>query len=106
MLKLILADKDVPGSWVEPVDGNVPQAGNFYSVSHTDKSGFVQKFGHVGIIGDIGNGVWQSLDGGQGGYLTAHRDFIKWVDRGRLEPAKFNGWIDIDRYFGEPAKPY
>lgn len=105
-LLLKKVDMDVPGSWVEPVDGNVPQAGDFYSVSHTDKSGWVQKFGHVGIIGDISNGVWTSLDGGQGGYLTAHKDFIKWVDRGKLEPGKFNGWIDIDKYFGQVTKPY
>jgi hypothetical protein len=65
------------------------------------KSGkqFKQQFGHVGIIGSFDGNLYTSVDGGQGG-RSAKKDFIKWVPRGAYDPLKFNGWCDIDIYFG------
>jgi len=104
VLELIRADKDVPGSWVTAESGASPQRGDFYSIPLTLESGWVQKFGHVGIIGKIEDGLWTSVDGGQGG-RKAGIDYIKWVPRGKLEPQKLNGWIDLDRYFATPGTP-
>lgn len=103
-LKLINADKDVPGSWVEPSSGLSPRPGDYYSVSEKQPGGWIQEFGHVGIVGRIdSDGTWTSVDSGQGG-RKAGKDFIKWVNRGRFDPAKFRGWIDIDKYFGLSKK--
>lgn len=98
-LQLDNVNKDVPGCWVTPKGGNVPRPGDFYSVPHKFDDGWVQKFGHVGVIGSIENGMWTSVDGGQGGRRSGV-DYIKWVDRGKFDPAYFNGWIDIEVYFG------
>jgi hypothetical protein len=95
-LQLDLVDKDVPGCWISKNTGATPQAGDFYSINHG-----AQVFGHVGIIAEIkDDGTWVSIDGGQGGYKSANKkDFIKRVPRGKLDPMKLNGWIDIDKYF-------
>jgi hypothetical protein len=97
VLQLDWADKDVKGSWVPSSSGRTPQVGDFYSVNHG-----AQKFGHVGTIAEITeDGAWTSCDGGQGGYVSANKkDWIKKVFRGKLDPSKMNGWVDIDAYFG------
>lgn len=98
VLELQRADRDVPGSWIEPSSGKTPKPGDYYSVPLTLENGWVQKFGHVGIIGEIKDGNWTSVDGGQGG-RKSQLDWIKWVPRGVMEPSRLNGWIDIDLYF-------
>jgi hypothetical protein len=95
-LQLDLVNKDVPGCWVTPKNGAKPQVGDFYSCADGK-----QVFGHVGTIGEITDGGnWIAVDGGQGGYRSANKhDFIKRVQRGKMIPSHFNGWIDIDIYF-------
>ena len=96
VLQLDWAGKDVPGSWIPSSSGGTPKVGDFYS-----KPDGAQVFGHVGTIGEITEqGNWTAVDGGQGGYVSANKkDFIKRVNRGKLEPSRMNGWIDIDKYF-------
>ncbi len=96
VLQLDWAAKDVPGSWIPSSTGGSPRAGDFYSVADG-----AQVFGHVGTIGEINpDGTFCSVDGGQGGYRSANKkDFIKWKNRGKLEPSRMNGWVDIDKYF-------
>jgi hypothetical protein len=98
-LQLDLADKDVPGCWVVPGNGERPDEGDFYSVPYKFANGWVQKFGHVGTIARIEAGMWTSVDGGQGGSSTGI-DKIKWIKRGQFDPNRFNGWVNIDKYFG------
>ncbi|MCW5965874.1 MAG: hypothetical protein KIT83_17685 [Bryobacterales bacterium] len=91
-------DADVPGCWITPGDGRAPRPGDYYSVPYI-KGKQIQQYGHVGLVAKIENGVWTSLDGGQGGF-SQKIDKIKWVNRGILDPSKMNGWVDIDIYFG------
>jgi hypothetical protein len=105
-LQLNTVDADVPGCWITPGDGRAPRPGDFYSVPYI-KGNHVQQYGHVGLVAKIENGVWTSLDGGQGGF-SQKVDKIKWVKRGILDPGKMNGWVDIDIYFAsaESLKKY
>jgi hypothetical protein len=98
-LQLDDANKDVPGCWVVPGQGERPDEGDFYSVPYKFGNGWIQKFGHVGTIAKISGGTWISVDGGQGG-STSGIDKIKWIDRGPFDPNRFNGWVNIDKYFG------
>ena len=100
VLALYLVDKDVPGCWIKPDGTNRPKPGDFYSVPLTLEDGTVQQYGHVGIVYDILDDTWMSVDGGQGGYRSGPKlDRIKRQDRGKLDTSRMNGWIDIDLYW-------
>ncbi len=99
-LYLYLADKDNPGCWIKSDGTNRPKPGDFYSVPLTLEDGSVQQYGHVGIVYDILDDTWMSVDGGQGGYRSGPKlDRIKKQDRGKLDTSRMNGWIDIDLYW-------
>lgn len=100
VLALYLVDKDVPGCWIKPDGTNRPKPGDFYSVPLTLEDGTVQQYGHVGVVYDILDDTWMSVDGGQGGYRSGPKlDRIKRQDRGKLDTSRMNGWIDIDLYW-------
>jgi hypothetical protein len=98
VLELSRADKDVPGSWVTPNGSNFPKTGDFYSISGVNQNGDFQQYKHVGIVGKIENGMWTSLDGGQGGRTKGY-DMILWSAPKPVSTSSMNGWIDIDKYF-------
>jgi hypothetical protein len=98
-LQLNQVDLDVKGSWipVDPTGVRQFRPGDIYSMIH-EKNGFIQKFGHVGIVATIDATGWSSLDGGQGG-RQAQKDYIKLAPRGAYKPTVITGWCDIDVYF-------
>jgi hypothetical protein len=106
VLQLDLVDKDVKGSWVptDPTGILHPRPGDVYAAPHINKKGHVQKFGHVGIVGSFDDGLWSSVDGGQGG-REGEKDYIKRVSRGIYYVGRVTGWCDIDKYFGGPVRP-
>lgn len=97
VLRLDLAEKDVPGSWIEAKDGDFPKPGDFISMSGYNQYHDFQQFKHVAIVGKVENGQWTTVDGGKGS--RPYYDAIKWIDRGPISKVDLNGWVDIDKYF-------
>ena len=59
---------------------------------------------HVGISLDFDGDFWNRADGGQGG-PSAGRDVIKRIrSQETYDYSKLQGWVDIERYFGEVAQ--
>lgn len=99
-LDLSKAGQDVPGSWIPAAPGRYPRPGDYYS--RPNRAG-TQKFGHVGIVYSLENGIFLSVDGGQDN--RPHYGLIARLNNGPIESFNINGWIDLDIYFYHTAVP-
>lgn len=85
-----------------------PQAGDFFQIgkpgpdrAHAKKGG---TFKHVGVILQIGGGVWTTIESGQGGPTLGY-DKIKRKGPSAFPPSLFMGWINIEEYFDKWKAP-
>lgn len=98
-LRLDRAGTEVPGSWIVPTSGLMPKPGDFYAQPFVSKDGWVQKFGHVGVIAAVHDWLFfDTVDGGQGGRGQG-MDFIRWNMDRLYTGEHVTGWVDIDLYF-------
>jgi hypothetical protein len=80
-------------AWHWYPDGDLkPKAGDFFQIG--TRGGMYK---HVGVILSMGDGTWETVEGGQGGPKVGY-DMIK-RKAGAFPPPSFMGWIDVDEFF-------
>jgi len=119
-LYLNRVNEHVPGAYIEAQPGRLPRPGDHYSSYSSNPAHADQKYGHVGIVLSVENGILRTFDGGQenrtaklgpdgkpvlreGKPALEAKEGVALIKERRYEEVRINGWVDVDiYYYGNP----